>query len=442
MSWWSDGVTGLRGSAVAVGTGAPADDDPAWVEGIRAGIQVPIPSITPNSALFNDLSFLTLPGLPAVTETTAQSIAAVYSCVNLIAGAISAMPLNVHRLKADGDTIQLHNDDLWWMFNEEFLPRWAAPSGWEFIVQNLLFHGNGYAVIRRHPVTAMPIGLEPVHAMRVSVIPTPDRMRLVYTVGHDLRVPSSAPGYEIVDQDDMIHIAGFGFDGWYGLSPLKYHLQMAGAVALATQEHAARFFTNGARPDFAITSDQAISLEKAQEIQASVAARYSGYQNSHKPMVLGNGGKVQAITLSADDAQLLATRRFQVEEICRIYGVPPFMVGHMEKTTSWGSGIETMGQGFVRFTLRQHLEKICREINRKFFIKKSKFVQFDTFALEQADMATLFNSFATALGMGGGDPFMTTDEVRRLLKLQRTPGGGTLKQGQDDAQPTPQPAGE
>ena len=102
-----------------------------------------------------------------------------------------------------------------------------------------------------------------------------------------------------------------------------------------------------------------------------------------------------------------------------------------------------MGKGFVRFTLRQHLEKIQREVNRKFFLTKAKFVEFDTFALEQADMTALFSSFATALGNGGADPFMTTDEVRRMLNLPRTKGGDTLKQRTSDApQPAAQPAGE
>ena len=409
--------------------------------GVQNTIQVPLPAVMPGSALWSDLYF-GLPGLPVVSEFAAQQISAVFACVNLIAGAISALPLNVHRRKPDGETFPLPSDDLWWLFNEEFCPRWGAPNGWEFICLNLLFHGNGYAIIRRHPVTSAPVGLEPVHANRVSVLPTPDRMRLVYTVAHDMRVPNSAPGFEVYDQDDILHIAGFGFDGWYGLSPLKYHLSMAGGVALATQEYAARFFTNGARPDLVITSDQAINPETAERIYQGFFEQHGGLSNSHRPVILGHGAKVTPVTLSAEDAQLLATRRFQVEEICRIYGVPPFMVGHLEKTTSWGNGVETMGQGFVRFTLRQHLEKIVREINRKFFLTRAKFVEFDTFALEQADMSSLFSSFATALGSGGSQPFMTTDEVRRLIKLPKTPGGENLNRGAPDgSEPTTQPAG-
>lgn len=444
MSWLGNLITAFAGTGESGGETAPAADA-AWSGTLLASgdrPQTPLPQVTPNSSTWGDF-FWGLPGLPQVTEHTAQQISAVYACVNLIAGAISALPLSVNRRKADGERSPLPMDDLWWLLNEEMLPRWGAPNGWEFIVQNLLFHGNGYAIIRRDPITWRPIGLEPVHRYRVTAIPTPDRTRLIYTVAHDVRVPNSAPGFEVYDQDDMIDIAGFGYDGWYGLSPLKYHLVMTGGVALATQEYAARYFTNGARPDLVVTSDSAISEETAKRIQDNMAARYGGLQNSHKPMVLGNGAKVTAVTMSAEDAQLLATRRFQVEEICRIYGVPPFMVGHTEKTTSWGSGVETMGQGFVRFTLRQHLAKIEHEINRKFFSTKGRFVEFDTFALEKANMQTLFTAFATALGSGGGRAFMTTDEVRRMLNLPRTKGGDQLEQDASDAaQPTAEPAGE
>ena len=160
-----------------------------------------------------------------------------------------------------------------------------------------------------------------------------------------MRLPNFTPGYEVYDQDDMIHVPGFGFDGWYGLSPLKYHLSMPGGVALATQEYAARFFTNGARPDLVVTSDKDISPETADRIQKGFVSLHGGLANSHRPLVLGNGAKVTPVTLSAEDAQLLATRRFQVEEICRIYGVPPFMVGHLEKTTSWCQHRDKNGPG-------------------------------------------------------------------------------------------------
>lgn len=403
--------------------------------------QTPLPQVTLNSSTWGNFFLTGIQGLPIVTEWTAQQISAVYSCVNLIAGTTSALTLNLYRRDRNGNREQIHNDDLWWIFNEEMLPRWGATNGWEFVVQNLLLQGNGYAIIHRDGLGRV-VGLEPVHRNRVTVTCTSDRRRLIYGIAHDLRVLESQPGYEVYDQDDVIDIAGFGFDGFYGQSPLKYHLQLPGAVALAAQEYAGRFFVNNGTPSGVITSDQAINQEQAEQIRQAWVKRYGGLENTHSPAVLGHGAKFEAVTVTAEDAQLLATRRFQIEEIARIFGVPPFMIGHLEKTTSWGSGVETMGQGFVRFTMRQHLNKIEKELNRKIFRTKAKFVEFETFELEKANMSELFSSFATALGNGGSKPFMTTDEVRQKLNLRPTPGGNSLDQGNaNEPEPTAQPAG-
>jgi HK97 family phage portal protein len=393
------------------------DDSPRYSEPQNSGDlpQTPITQITSDNDSWSWM-FNKVPGLPSVSEHTAFTISAVYACVNLIAGAISVLPLNLFKRSANDERDQLHNDDLWWLLNEEFLPRWSASNGWEFLVLSLLFHGDAFARIIRNSAQKV-IGLEPFHPQRVQVIVTPDRMRLVYAVS-----PENGSGLEIYDQDEMIHVAGFGFSGTRGFSPLRYHLSMTGSTALATQEFAARFFANGARPDIVITSEQQINKEKAKEIAESWVNNYGGLANAHKPAVLGHGAKVSNLTLSAEDAQLLATRQFQVEEIARIYGVPPWMIGHMQKTTSFGAGVETAGTAFVRFTLRQHLSKIECEINRKLFRTKSRFAEFDTFELERADMKSLFDGFSTALGKGGGRAFLTPDEVRQKLNLK--PRGG------------------
>lgn len=403
----------------------------------------PITTVTTNASTWDDLFFSPIANLPVVTEQTAMTVSAVYACVNLIAGAIAALPMQIYRRKPDGERDQLQNDDLWWLLNEQFLPRWSAANGWEFLVQSLLFHGDAFAIIRRQGSAI--IGLEPVHPFRVSVIPTKDGMRLVYAITPDPLIVSPDASSITYDQDDIIHVAGFGYNGHRGISPLRHHLTMTGAVALATQEYAARFFSNGARPDIILSTDQAINAETAQRIQDSWERRYGGLSNTHKPAVLGQGMKIEQLSLSAEDAQLLATRQFQIEEIARAYGVPPFMIGHTDKTTSWGSGVETMGQGFVRFTLRQHLNKIQNEINRKFFRTAGKFAEFDTFELEKANMETLFNSYRTALGRAGEKPFMPAEEIRNRLNLKRSPDHGTLDpvQGNQNAQePTPKSPSE
>jgi HK97 family phage portal protein len=135
--------------------------------------------------------------------------------------------------------------------------------------------------------------------------------------------------------------------------------------------------------------------------------------------------------------QLLQTRQFAIEEIARIYGIPPFMIGHNEKTTSWGSGVEAMGTGFVRYALRQHLNKIENEVNRKLFRTASKVAQFDTTELERADTKSMFESMRIAIGRSGEPGFLTINEARARLSLKRLDGGNDLSQGGPAIAPQP-----
>lgn len=389
----------------------------------------PLSGAFQGSSLFDALGG-TAGGLAVPNEQSALTISAVHACVNLIAGAIAALPMHIYRRTPDGERSRLPNDDLWWLLNEEFTPRWSAASGWEFLGQSLLLQGDAFARIHRQGVRIT--GLEPLHPSRVTVAPTQDGMRLVYVIAPDPSLATVAgPKAKsiVIDQDDMLHVAGFGFDGLRGMSPLRYSLRMSASVALSAQEYSARFFANSARPDLALITDQQLKQEDADRIRASWAELYSGVGNAHKPAVLGSGVKIQPINMSAEDAQLLATRQFQIEEIARAFGVPPFMIGHNEKTTSWGSGVEHMGIGFVRYTLRQHLNKFHNEINRKFFRTASRVAEFDTSELERADTQSLYESFRVALGRAGEPGFMTTDEVRERLNLRRMPGGDKLNPG-------------
>ena len=208
---------------------------------------------------------------------------------------------------------------------------------------------------------------------------------------------------------------------------------MTGAVALATQEYSARFFANGARPDSALQTDQNLAPEKIAELGERLERRHQGAAQAHKPIVLTGGLKVETIGLPAEDMQLLGTRQFQIEEIARIYGVPPFLIGHNENTTSWGSGVESMGRGFVRYALRQHLNKAQTEVNRKLFRTAAKVAEFDPSDLERADTAALFTALRTAVGNPGAPGIMTQNEARRVLRLKSKPGADALFNGAGNA---------
>ncbi|QRM36956.1 phage portal protein [Rhizobium rhizogenes] len=386
---------------------------------------VPAPMITPSTEMWS--AFSEVAGkLPAPTERTALTVSAIYACVNIIAGAISALPVNIYRMNLkNGERDQIYDDDLHWILNEEMTTRWASASGWEFLVQSLLLHGDAFAVINRKP-GGTPAGLTPTHPLRVTVGVWPDGSRLVYAVAPEFP-GSSKEAYQIVDQDDMLHIPGFGFDGLRGLSPLRHALRMTGASAIAMQEFAANFFANSARPDYALGTEQKFDEKQIKQLRAEIEEKHQGVGNSHRPMLLHGGLKILPITMPLKDMEMVATRQLQIEEIARIYGVPPFMIGHNEKTTSWGSGVEAMAVGFVRFTLRQHLTKFQTEMNRKLFRTASRAAEFDTSDLERADMKSLYESLRTAMGRSGEKPLMSQNEARRVIRLKRIDGGDSVE---------------
>lgn len=411
------------------------DDLRGWANMLTgSGVSNEVPSsfVTRGSLTGDAFGLTGLSGLPAVTETTAQSITAVNACVNLLSGALAALPVNIFARSQDGQREKLHNDDFWWLLNEEFSPRWLAHSGWEFLMRSRLFHGDGFAeIIRRGPKI---IGLRPHHPNRVQVAPWSDGSRLAYQVQPEPWEKDRKA--RVIDQDDMLHVPGWGFDGIRSMSPLRFALRSAGGVALATQDFAGQFFANQARPDYVLTTDKGLNAEQLEQLRASIDEKHSlAAGNASRPMLLQGGLKVESVSLTNVDAELIATRGFQIEEISRAFGVPPHMIGRSEKASSWGSGIAEMGAAFVRYTLRSHLNAFQNEINRKFFRTSAKCAEFDTFELERGDMKTMFETYRMALGRAGEPGFMTVNEVRDAVYLNRRDDGDALNSGVTDAQP-------
>lgn len=394
-------------------------------------------SITDKDRFFSEFP-VTSAGLTVPTAENALQISAIYACVNLLAGAIASLPINVFRRDDTGDLARLVNDPLFWTLNEEFVARWPAASGWEYLIASMLLDGDGFAEIVRSGPAYQPTGLIPIHPSRVTVAVTVDGARLVYLVDPDPDVVGTAgQARRVLDQDDVLHIMGPYFDGVRSLPPLRHALRMSGAVAMATQEYAARFFSNSARPDYILHSDNNITKDQAELVRAQVEEKLRGV-GAHKPLVLSGGLKPTVMSLPLQDLQLLELRRFQVEEIARIYQVPAFLIGHTEKSTSWPSGLEAMGTSFVRYGLRGHLNRLEGELNRKLFKTRAKLVAFDATELERADMKSLFEAYRVALGRAGEPGWMTVEEIRERLKLPRKPAG-TLNKGSTNEPPVQPP---
>jgi HK97 family phage portal protein len=362
-----------------------------------------------------------------VTDRTAMNISCVYACVALIGGAIASLPLQFYKRDMKTYDRERYVPDEWWMLNEQPFTTWAAAPAWEYAAWSLLLHGDSFWRIHRASrMSPKIVGFEPLYPPSVTVRRFADR--LAYQV---MQQPSQAwdsgvPPAFTLDQDDMLHIPGPGFDGLRGMSQIQSALRQSGGIALSADDYMSSFFKNGARPDFAMETDQKLDKEQIATLREQWSEVYQGTAKAWKPAILSGGLKVKPITLTANDAQLLETRKFQIEDICRIFGVPPFMVGQTEKTTSWGTGIEQMSIGFVKYTLQRHLVKFEQEVNRKVFRRGDRFCEFLTAGLERGDLKSRFEAYRIALGRAGEYGWMTSNEIRRRENDLPLPGGDEL----------------
>jgi len=398
--------------------------------GVRAESYTASPDVTRGTELFQWLSGGMSAAGVTVTEQSAMRVSAVYACVNLIGGALASLPLPVYERTQDGRARADH--PYWWLLNEQPAPAMSAAVFWEYMAASLLLNGDAFArIVRASRKSAPAEGLEPYPKSRVTVHKDPADGRLFYELWNEDRSKA-----EIVEQDDMLHVPGAGFDGKTGMSQICHALRNSAGIALAADEYSATFFKNGARPDFAIEVAGGVNAEQQDMIRNSWAEKHSGVGKSHLPALLVGGAKVHELTMNAEDAQLIDTRRFQVEDIARIFGVPPWMIGHTQATTSWGSGIEQMGIGFVKYTLQRHLVKFEQELNRKLWPTRSRyFVEFNTSGLERGDYKSRNEGYRIALGRAGEPGWLTVNEVRRIENLPPVDGGDTLPKGNADEAP-------
>ena len=395
---------------------------------------LPISSGVYGSDLYSLLATANASG-QAVTESTVMCVSAVYACVRLIAGAVASLPLPVYRESSDGKTrssTQLPVRDL---LNKQPHPRCSASTFWRYIMTSKLLHGDGFAKIVRKSRTSPEVeSLIPWHPS--AVIVHLNGNRLAYQFFSMPNLDGASLQSEMLDQDDVLHFTGVGFNGLRSVSPLRHALRNAAGIALAADRYSAEFFGAGAKPEIIIKSQAAKLTEEQKEmIRAAWTDIHAG--NRRRPGVLGAGMEVQELTINAEEAQLLQARQFQIEDIARIYGVPPFMIGHTQNTTSWGSGVEHMGIGFVKYTLQEHLVDIEQEINRKLLRNSPFFAEFATAGLERGDIKTRNESYRIGLGRAGEPGWLTINEVRAFETLPPIPGGDVLAAAAPAAGATP-----
>ena len=353
-----------------------------------------------------------------VNATTAMRVSAVFRCVNLIAGAIASLPLPIYQRTETGRERAEH--PYWWLLNEQPTARFSAAAFWEFTVAQMLLRGDGLAYIVRDRA-GRALGLIPLQRTQVLIERAGSRLRyLVNDVDEDGKTK-----YFGADQDDMLHFPGCGFDGVSSMSVIGWAARQSIGIAIKADEFAGTFFGSGAHIQYAVKAPGTMTEEQQKLFREAWVAKYgSGQGVSKVPLILTEGLDVKELSMTAEDAQLLESRRFQVEDIARAFGVPPFMLGANEKSTSWGTGIEQLGKGFVTYTLRPHLTRIEQELNRKFWPTRERyFAEFNVDGLMDGDSKTQADYFTKALGGPGAQGWMTINEVRRLKNLPPIAGG-------------------
>lgn len=341
-----------------------------------------------------------------VTRETAMRVSVVYAAVSLVAGAIASLPISIY----ERDSREKVDHDYWYLLNESAGGVWTAFTFWEYLMSSKLFEGDGFAELVRSSVRSSKIiALKPLHPLSVEPFKKGDKV--LYRVNPT----DGGPAYTL-DSADMLHIPSLGFDGLRSPSPITFAGREAIGAAMAAQEHSSRFFAGGANIDYALKTSGRLSDKQLQELKVSLLAR--AQNGGRGPLILSGGLEPAQLSINSKDAEILATRLFSVEEISRILGVPPHMIGHTDKTTSWGSGIEQQGIGFVRYTLQRHLTPIKQELNRKFWpVRERLFMEHMVEALERADLKTRYEAYRIAMGRAGEMPWMDASEVRRRENL-------------------------
>lgn len=349
-----------------------------------------------------------------VTEQTAMRFSAVYACVSLLAGTIAGLSCEVFRRIGDDERELANDHPAFRLLHDEPNPAMSAYVFWETEGSDCYLSGNSYALIGRRP-NGIPTGLYWLPSSAVTPFFNPDYTRILY------RVSLNGRETRVYDQDDILHFPCIGWDGLKGLSPIGAARESIG-LGLAGEQYNARYFANAITSDIAILFKKGMTPEALKEFRESMQERYGGSKNARVPLILKNEADIKSLRMNADDAQMMVSRSFQIEDVCRFYGVPPHLVGAIDKESSWGKGVEEQTLGFIKFTLRRRVKMKEQEINRKLIDDPQYYVKFNMDDLLRGDIKTRADFYKVALGGNQIPGFMTTNEARKLENMKPLEG--------------------
>jgi len=350
----------------------------------------------------------------SVTESTAMQMTAVYSCVRILAEAVAGLPLHLYRYNASGGKEKATDHPLYFLLHDEPNPEMTSFSFRETLMSHLLLWGNAYAQIIRNGRGEV-IALHPLMPNRMTVDRDANsRLYYLYSrTSEDAPTVNSRLSQVVLNPSDVLHIPGLGFDGLVGYSPIAMAKNAIG-MAIACEEYGAKFFANGAAPG-GVLEHPGVVKDPA-KVRESWNSVYQGSTNSHRVAVLEEGMKYQAIGISPEQAQFLETRKFQINEIARIFRIPPHMIGDLEKSSF--SNIEQQSLEFVKYTLDPWVVRWEQTMQRLLFTseeKKQYFIKFNVDGLLRGDYQSRMNGYAT----GRQNGWLSANDIRELENLDR-----------------------
>ena len=342
----------------------------------------------------------------SVNPKNAVQVSAVYACVRVIAETIASLPFGVYESTDSGSNKAMEHP-LYRLLHDEPNPEMTSFVWRETMLTHLLLYGNAYCQIIRTGRTSI-VGLYPLLPDRMEV-DRDSKGNLTYTY-------TTTDGKPVVlKPEDVLHIPGLGFDGIVGYSPIALEKNAIG-LGIAAEEYGSRFFQNGARPSGILTHPNTVKDPK--RLRESWNAAYGGSGNSGKVAILEESMTFTPISIPNNEAQFLETRKFQVEEICRIYRVPAHLIGNLDHATF--SNIEHMSIDFAVHTIRPWLVRIEQAMNRALFLDTEKgrfYVQFNLDGLMRGDYKSRMEGYAIARQNG----WMSANDIRELENLNPLP---------------------
>lgn len=357
-----------------------------------------------------------------VNERTAMQTTAVYACVRILAEAVASLPLHVYEYQDDGGKKLVHDHPLYYLLHDEPNPEMTSFVFRETLMSHLLIWGNAYAQIIRDGAGRV-LGLYPLLPDKMEV-QRDDRGNIyyVYSRNSDENPMFKEYGNIKLKAEDVLHIPGLGFDGLIGYSPIAMAKNAVG-MTLACEEYGASFFANGANPGGVLEHPGV--LKDPSKVRESWNSVYRGVNNAHKIAVLEEGMKYQQIGIPPEEAQFLETRKFQINEIARLYRIPPHMVGDLDKSSF--SNIEQQSLEFVKYTLDPWVIRWEQSLQRSLLLPREKgkyFIKLNVDGLLRGDYQSRMNGYA----VGRQNGWFSANDIREMENMNPIPDeeGGNL----------------